>query len=83
MERTRFQKFLEIVASVVGVVALFITAVGYPQVGFVVALFASSLYALYGYLTKQFGIMVSSLIYGAVEVVGIIRWLFMGNGNGC
>jgi nicotinamide mononucleotide transporter len=83
MERTKFQKALEIVASVVGVVALFITAIGYPQIGFVVALFASTLYAIYGYLTKQYGIMVSSLIYGAVEVVGIIRWVFMGKSNGC
>jgi len=83
MERTRFQKVLEIVASVVGVVALFITAIGYPQIGFIVALFASTLYAIYGYLTRQYGIMVSSLIYGAVEVIGIIRWVFMGKSNGC
>ncbi len=82
MERTKFQKFLEITASVIGVSALFITAIGYPQIGFVVALFASALYATYGYLTKQYGIMVSSLIYAAVEVVGIIRWVFMGVNNG-
>ena len=82
MERTKFQKALEITASVIGVVALLITALGYPQVGFVVALFASALYATYGYLTKQYGIMVSSLIYGAVEVVGIIRWVFLGVNNG-
>ncbi|ADU97667.1 nicotinamide mononucleotide transporter [Thermovibrio ammonificans] len=82
MERSSFQKKLEIVASVIGVVALFITAIGYPQVGFVVALFASALYATYGYLTKQYGIMVSSLIYAAVEVVGIIRWVFLGEHNG-
>ncbi|TCK04605.1 nicotinamide mononucleotide transporter [Phorcysia thermohydrogeniphila] len=82
MERTRFQKILEIVASITGVVALFITAIGYPQIGFVVALFASILYATYGYLTKQYGIMVSSLIYGVVEVVGIIRWVFLGDNHG-
>jgi len=82
LERTKFQKTLEIVASVTGVVALFITAIGYPQVGFIVALFASAMYATYGYLTRQYGIMVSSLIYGVVEVVGIIRWVFLGDGNG-
>ena len=82
MERTRFQKALEIVASVTGVVALFVTAIGYPQVGFVVALFASAFYAVYGYFTRQYGIMVSSLVYGAVEVVGIIRWVFLGDGHG-
>ncbi|RUM43591.1 MAG: nicotinamide mononucleotide transporter [Desulfurobacterium sp.] len=82
MERTKFQKTLEIVASVTGVVALFITAIGYPQVGFIVALFASAMYATYGYLTRQYGIMVSSLIYGVVEVVGIIRWVFLGDSNG-
>ena len=82
MKRTKFQKVLEIVASVIGVLALLITALGYPQIGFVVALFASILYATYGYLTKQYGIMVSSLIYAAVEVVGIIRWVFLGVNNG-
>jgi nicotinamide mononucleotide transporter len=82
MERSKREKVLEIVASVIGVVALFITAIGYPQVGFVVALVASTLYAVYGYLTKQYGIMVSSLIYGAVEVVGIIRWVFLGSHKG-
>ncbi len=82
MKRTNFQKILEIAASITGVVALFITAIGYPQVGFVVALFASVMYAVYGYTTKQYGIMVSSLIYGAVEIVGIIRWVFMGANNG-
>ena len=82
MERTGFQKFLEIVASVTGVVALFITAVGRPQVGFTVALFASMLYATYGYLTRQYGIMVSSLIYAVVEIVGIIRWVFLGDSHG-
>ena len=82
MKRSKREKALEIVASVVGVLALLITAIGYPQVGFVVALFASTLYAVYGYLTKQFGIMVSSLIYGAVEVVGIIRWVFLAKGHG-
>lgn len=82
MKRTKFQKFLEIVASVVGVLALLITALGYPQVGFIVALFASMLYATYGYLTKQYGIMVSSLIYGIVEIIGIIRWVFLGVNNG-
>jgi len=82
LERTKFQKTLEIVASVTGVVALFITAIGYPQVGFIVALFASAMYATYGYLTRQYGIMVSSLIYGVVEVVGIIRWVFLGDSNG-
>ena len=82
MERTKFQKALELTASVVGVTALFITAIGFPQVGFSVALLASTLYAVYGYKTRQFGIMVSSLIYGAVEVVGIIRWVFYGAGNG-
>ena len=82
MERTGFQKFLEIVASVTGVVALFTTAVGRPQVGFTVALFASMLYATYGYLTRQYGIMVSSLIYAVVEIVGIIRWVFLGDSHG-
>ena len=82
MERTKFQKFLEILASVIGVLALLITALGYPQIGFVVALFASGLYATYGYLTKQYGIMVSSLIYGTVEIVGIVRWVFIGVNNG-
>ena len=82
MKRTKFQKFLEITASVVGVLALLITALGYPQVGFVVALFASALYATYGYITRQYGIMVSSLVYAAVEVVGIIRWVFLGVRNG-
>jgi len=82
MKRTKFQKFLEIVASITGVIALFITAIGYPQVGFVVALFASAMYAIYGYTTRQYGIMVSSLIYGAVEIVGIIRWVFMGAKHG-
>jgi nicotinamide mononucleotide transporter len=82
LKRSKREKVLEIVASVVGVLALLITAVGYPQVGFVVALFASTLYAVYGYLTRQFGIMVSSLIYGAVEVVGIIRWVFLAKGHG-
>ena len=82
MKRTKFQKVLEVVASVIGVLALLITALGYPQIGFVVALFASILYATYGYLTKQYGIMVSSLIYAAVEVVGIIRWVFLGVNNG-
>jgi nicotinamide mononucleotide transporter len=82
LKRSKREKALEIVASVVGVLALLITAIGYPQVGFVVALFASTLYAVYGYLTKQFGIMVSSLIYGAVEVVGIIRWVFLAKGHG-
>jgi len=82
LKRTKFQKFLEIVASVVGVLALLITALGYPQVGFIVALFASMLYATYGYLTKQYGIMVSSLIYGIVEIIGIIRWVFLGVNNG-
>jgi uncharacterized membrane protein len=82
LERTKFQKFLEIIASVIGVLALLITALGYPQIGFVVALFVSALYATYGYLTKQYGIMVSSLIYGTVEIVGIIRWVFIGVNNG-
>ena len=82
MERTKFQKTLEIVASVTGVVALFITAIGYPQVGFIVALFASAMYATYGYLTRQYGIMVSSLIYAVVEIVGIIRWVFLGDSHG-
>jgi len=82
LKRTKFQKFLEIVASVIGVLALLITALGYPQVGFIVALFASMLYATYGYLTKQYGIMVSSLIYGIVEIIGIIRWVFLGVNNG-
>ncbi|MEO2069136.1 MAG: nicotinamide mononucleotide transporter [Desulfurobacteriaceae bacterium] len=78
MERTKFQKTLEIIASVTGVVALLITAVGFPQVGFPVALIASMLYATYGYLTKQYGIMVSSIIYAIVEIIGIIRWVFLG-----
>ncbi len=82
MERNKREKALEITASVVGVVALLITAVGYPQIGFIVALFASTLYAVYGFLTKQYGIMVSSLIYGVVEVIGIIRWLFLGKNGG-
>ncbi len=82
MERSKREKVLEITASVVGVIALLITAVGYPQVGFVVALFASTLYAVYGFLTKQYGIMVSSLIYGVVEVIGIIRWVFLGKSGG-
>jgi len=82
MKRSKREKVLEITASVVGVVALLITAIGYPQVGFVVALFASTLYAVYGFLTKQYGIMVSSLIYGVVEVIGIIRWVFLGKGGG-
>ena len=78
MERTKFQKTLEIIASVTGVIALLITAVGYPQIGFPVALIASMLYATYGYLTKQYGIMISSLIYAVVEIIGIIRWVFLG-----
>ena len=78
MERTKFQKTLEIIASVTGVIALLITAVGYPQIGFPVALIASMLYATYGYLTKQYGIMISSLIYAIVEIIGIIRWVFLG-----
>lgn len=78
MERTKFQKALEIAASVTGIVALLITAIGFPGIGFSVALVASFMYAIYGYLTKQYGIMISSLIYGVVEVVGIIRWVFMG-----
>ncbi|WP_456456932.1 nicotinamide mononucleotide transporter [Thermovibrio sp.] len=82
MKRSKREKVLEITASVVGVVALLITAIGYPQVGFVVALFASTLYAVYGFLTKQYGIMVSSLIYGVVEVIGIIRWVFLGKSGG-
>jgi len=82
VERSKREKVLEITASVVGVIALLITAVGYPQVGFVVALFASTLYAVYGFLTKQYGIMVSSLIYGVVEVIGIIRWVFLGKSGG-
>lgn len=82
MERNKLDKTLEILASVIGVSALFITAIGYPQIGFVVALFASIMYAIYGYRTKQFGIMVSSLIYGIVEVVGIVRWVILGVKNG-
>jgi len=78
LERTKFQKTLEIIASVTGVIALLITAVGYPQIGFPVALIASMLYATYGYLTKQYGIMISSLIYAIVEIIGIIRWVFLG-----
>jgi len=78
LERTKFQKTLEIIASVTGVIALLITAVGYPQIGFPVALIASMLYATYGYLTKQYGIMISSLIYAVVEIIGIIRWVFLG-----
>ncbi|MEO2083594.1 MAG: nicotinamide mononucleotide transporter [Desulfurobacteriaceae bacterium] len=82
MERTKFQKALELTASVVGVTALLITAVGFPQVGFAVALVASTLYGIYGYLTKQYGIMVSSAIYGIVEVIGVIKWVFLsGKGS--
>ena len=78
MERTKFQKALEITASAIGIIALLITAIGFPGIGFSIALVASFMYATYGYLTKQYGIMISSLIYGVVEVVGIIRWVFMG-----
>jgi len=78
LKRTKFQKALEITASVIGIVALLITAIGFPGAGFSVALVASFMYATYGYLTKQYGIMISSLIYGVVEIVGVIRWVFMG-----
>jgi len=78
LERTKFQKALEITASAIGIIALLITAIGFPGIGFSIALVASFMYATYGYLTKQYGIMISSLIYGVVEVVGIIRWVFMG-----
>ncbi len=80
MERTKGQKILEIVASVFGVTGLFITALGYPNIGFTVALVASSLYAMYAYKTKQYGILTSSLIYAIVEIIGIVNWTF-GNGK--
>ncbi|WP_456396758.1 nicotinamide mononucleotide transporter [Desulfurobacterium sp.] len=80
MERTKGQKILEIVASVFGVTGLFITALGYPNIGFMVALCASTLYAIYAYKTKQYGILTSSLIYGIVEIIGIIHWT-LNNGK--
>ncbi|SNR85701.1 nicotinamide mononucleotide transporter [Desulfurobacterium atlanticum] len=80
MERTKGQKILEIVASAFGVTGLFITALGYPNIGFMVALCASTLYAVYAFKTKQYGILTSSIIYAIVEIVGIIHWTF-GNGK--
>jgi len=45
-----------------------------------VALCASTLYAIYAFKTKQYGILTSSIIYAIVEIVGIIHWTF-GNGK--
>lgn len=81
MERTKFQKSLEILASITGITGLLITAVGFPNLGFPIALIASFMYAFYAYSTKQYGIMVSSIIYAIVEIVGIIRWGFLGKGG--
>jgi len=56
-------RVLEIIASLSAIVGVFFTATGNPGVGFWFSLVASVNYALYGYLTGQLFLLLSSFVY--------------------
>lgn len=58
----------------VGVTGIYLTT-RKLWIGFAIGLFAQVLWFVFGLVTEQYGFVVSSFVYGAVNLSGLRRWL--------
>lgn len=67
-------KCLEVISAATAMTSTFLIASGYPKIGFELATLASMLFAFYNWITKQYALMVMSIVYLIIEILGILHW---------
>jgi nicotinamide mononucleotide transporter len=66
---------LQYTATIVSILGILLIALkDTALLGFYVSLLATLLWTTYGYLTKQYGIVINSVFYGISEIIGIIKY---------
>jgi len=67
-------KCLEVVSATTAITSTLLIAFGYPKIGFQLATFASALFVIYNWITRQYALMIMSIIYLIIEILGILHW---------
>jgi len=75
MKRSFWLKFYEALCALTGILGMFIIANKEPVTGFTVSIISALLFVGYNIATKQFFLLLMSIVSLLVSVYGLVQWM--------